>query len=222
MFTPLRSRMTAYVVPATFVSVLGLFALGCNEDISENAIFTDQQALVLRIDEDTKDMSRQVDDVSQTLSRVTRQLEALQRDPIEDDRRTRELEREVMTLNKAVVGFRATIDELLGRIDSQQASIAVLTRRVSSVQAQSRSATDVRPTAASFTQAPSTSKSAADKPAYSRVRTRGSYLLVRVGQSLADIASLTGVSSDALRAANQIPPGREPLPGQQIYVPAGG
>lgn len=222
MFTHLRSRMTAYVVPATLVSVLGLFALGCNEDISENAIFTDQQALVLRIDEDTKDMSRQVDDVSQTLSRVTRQVEALQRDPIEDDRRTRELEREVMNLNKAVVESRATIDELMGRIDSQQASIAELTSKVSLVQARTRSATDVRPTAGSVTQAPSTSRLASNKPASSRVRTRGSYLRVHVGQSLADIAGLTGVSADALRAANQIPPGREPLPGQQIYVPAGG
>jgi len=227
MFTLSKSRMAAYAVPAMATMVLGLSALGCNEDISENAIFTDQQAQVQRIDIDTKEMTRQIEDMSQTLSILTTQVGSIQRDPIEEDRRTHELERQILTLNKAVADSLATIDGLQARVEMQSKDLDKFKEMATSL-AKTRQTVTAAPghtsthtattTAAHSTSAP---KPQAHRPAPTRTKTRGRYHQVLLGQSMADIAGLTGVSSSAIRAANHIPPDSEPLPGQKIFVPAG-
>ncbi|MCB2156821.1 LysM peptidoglycan-binding domain-containing protein [bacterium] len=62
--------------------------------------------------------------------------------------------------------------------------------------------------------------STAPKPAPKPTTPRGHYYTIESGDSLESIAAKNGVSLDALKKANHLPPGARPLKGQRLFIPA--
>lgn len=221
---------------AAFVAV---FLAGCGQKIEKNPVFRDQMRLVDRLDEDTKVLTRQIDEMSLNLKTLRQQVAAVQKNPQAATGQIRQFSQRLASLEKAVATSNQGLSILKAKAEEQDAMIATLTAdqrtavdQFASLQAESRRPS---PQPASSSKQLTSASLPADvttklrgritRSSQSASRRReaplGGYQFVQAGESLQEIASKNRISVGALLAANRIPPGRSLYAGQQIFVPAG-
>lgn len=218
MSTTPRSRFTKFLaLPSLAALSLALtIALGCGADLTTDPLFADQQTKVEQLNEESRVIGMQIRDLNQRLSTLDGRVKNVRRAPEVGNERVRQLERRIQNLEKAVADTSRMVGELQTTLKKQQREGARFASTRTSPR-QSGSAT----TAATLprTSNKTVSRPAAPSPA-PRTSPSGYYYVVKRGEGLISIAESRGLTESRLRTANNIPSGREPMAGQQIYIPA--
>jgi LysM repeat protein len=180
-----------------------VLVLGCGSDLADDPLFNDQQASVQRMDEELRTLRGQVEELNRVMSDLVTELEGFKGAPLSGMETGQRIEQRVEVLETAIRQSNQTLSELRSRLDERPAADTTRTARLAPTNGGERPA-QVRAT-------PKPTPTPTPKPL-------GFYHTVRSGETLSSIAAQHGVSADALRKSNHIPEGREPFPGQQIYV----
>jgi LysM repeat protein len=194
-------------VPAYLHALLAITAplllLGCGSSLADDPLFNDQQASVQRMDEELRTLRGQVEDLNRLMSDMVTELEGFKGSPLTGIETGQRLEQRVEVLETAIRQSNQTLSEIRSQMSERPTGEAARTARLATTNG------GERPVEARATPRPT------PKPTPQPV---GFYYTVRSGETLASIASQHGVSAEKLRKSNHIPEGREPFPGQQIYV----
>lgn len=214
--------------------------LGCGgSDLDEDPLFNDQQAAVQRVDEELKLLRSQVEEMNRAVSNLLTEVENLKGEPLTGSVTGQRLDERVAVLETAIRESNQTLSEVRNDLGMRPASRTA--RAITPVPSRSNDAPDVAPdahaSAGGEDEALETATSAAEPaPAATRVTLQrtpappkptatpkpvpasGFYHIVRHGETLSTIAAQYGVSQDSIRRENRIPEGRQPIPGQQIYI----
>lgn len=199
-----------------------LFAAACGSELADDPLFNDQQAAVLRVDDDLKAVRTQVEDLNRVVSNLVTEVETLKGSPLTGTEGSQRLDQRVEVLESAVRQSNQTLSEMRELLDMK--AVAAPAVAVSGSAANGGSTTRPAPTATPATSkvrtvtVPRPTQTSRPKPASTPKPAAGFYYTVRSGDTLSQIASRNGVSAERLRQENHIPTGREPYPGQQIYI----
>lgn len=221
-----------------------LAAVGCGgSELAEDPLFNDQQAAVQRVDEDLKQLRSQVEEMNRLVSNLLTEVENLKGEPLTGSVAGPRLDERVAVLETAMRESNQTLSEVRNEMGLRAVSSAP--RTVTPAPSRSNDAPDVAPAAsapgssAAESRADAVASSApAPAPAATRVTlqltpappkpaatpkpapkpAQGFYHVVRHGETLSTIAAQYGVSAESIRRENRIPEGRQPIPGQQIYI----
>ena len=130
--------------------------------------------------------------------------------------------KQLRTVQSQVVALEATLGQLQTSVASLSAKVVQQEKELAQAKAESKTvkSTTVAQAAKPATKA-ATPKVAAATPAKKKSTARpGRYYQMKKGETLRDLSTLFKVPETKLRLANGIPPGRNPIEGQSIYVPA--
>lgn len=222
------------------LAAFGLCFAGCSENLADNPLIADQQQSIQRLDERTQDLDKRIEDLNLALTTLNEQLMKAGNTPVAQAQRIAIMEREITNLKNAVQQTSQSLSEMKNRPARRGPSPAEVASaepapeaappaeeleaepRVASVTAKvARRPADLESEEPLRLSAPAVQASSAASGPSDRA-TSGFYYLVQVGESLSSIAKSQQVSIEALRRANNLPDGREPIPGQHIFVPVAG
>lgn len=199
--------LTAFALVAT------VCLAGCGNNLEHDPLFQETFKLVRELNEDSKVMTRRVDDVSMAVTSLRTRVESVQRMPTGSAESLHRVETRVAALEKALVASTRQVALLQTRLEKQA-------KAARAAQAGSGS---IRSTSSDSTEKSSSRRAVVrriDSPKPKPARPRGTYHLVAEGESIEEIARRTSVEPRIIYAANRIPEGRVIFAGQQIFVPA--
>lgn len=207
--------LSSVSVRRTILPLLGISLLclqGCGSDLADDPLFNDQQAAVQRIDEELKTLRSQVEDQNRAVSNLVVAVENLKGEPLTGAEPGQRLEQRVQVLEEAIRKSNQTLGEFREQIDPRSAASTASAARPAATSAPEAASSPAEPSTARVTLRRSPTPSPTPKPA------AGFYYTVRSGDTISAIAERYNVSAEKLRTGNHIPSGREPFPGQQIYI----
>ncbi len=205
-----------------FISIYSLtvFALvatvclaGCGNKLEGDPLFQETFKLVKELNEDSKVMTRRVDDVSMAVTSLRTRVESVQRMPTGSAESLQRVETRVAALKKTLIASTRQVALLQTQLERQ-------TKAARAGQAEDSS---VRSTLSESTENSSSRRAVVkriDAPNPKPAAPRGKYHLVAEGESIEEIARRTSVEPRVIYAANRIPEGRVIYAGQRIFVPA--
>lgn len=186
---------------------------GCGNNLEHDPLFQETFKLVKELNEDSKVMTRRVDDVSMAVTSLRTRVESVQRMPTGSAESLQRVETRVAALEKALVASTRQVARLQTQLETQ----AKAARAARSDSASIRSISSESPGKSSGRRV---AVKRIDSPKPQRARLRGTYHLVAEGESIEEIARRTSVEPRIIYAANRIPEGRLVYAGQRIFVPA--
>lgn len=218
MSTTPRSRFTiSLALPSlAALSVALMLTLGCGVDLTTDPLFADQQTMVQQLDEESRVIGMQIKDLNQRVSTLDGRVKNVRRNPEAGNERVHQLERRIQNLEKAVADTSRMVGEMQTALKKQQREGARFASANPSPRTSEPSSATTAPPRVSGRVAPRTSNTSTAL----RKSPAGYYYVVKQGEDLINIAESRGLSETRLRTANNIPSGREPMAGQQIYIPA--
>lgn len=192
-------------------------SIGCGSDLADDPLFNDQQAAVQRIDDDLNVLRTQVEDLNRGMNDLMTEMENLKGEPLTGNVAGQRLEQRVEVLETAIRESNQALSEIrneMSELENKLASAPSSPPRTESRQAESASASSSRVT---LKRTPTPSKPE-PTPRPTPEPKQGFYHTVESGETVASLAERFNVSEESIRKANHIPEGRNPLPGQQIYI----
>lgn len=212
---PARRFLFSCLALPLFVSV------GCGSDLADDPLFNDQQAAVQRMDDDLGVLRSQVEDLNRGMNDLLTEVENLKGEPLTGNVSGQRLEQRVEVLEAAIAEYNQALSKIRSEVSDMEDAVASAPTRPS---APSRPAS-VRSESTASSSVPSSSRVTLTRtPAPSKPeptptpRPQGFYHTVQTGETVAALAGRFGVSEASIRKANHIPEGRNPYPGQQIYI----
>ena len=241
-------KLRSVINRSACLTVIGLFAgglalTGCNPALEDSQLFKDfthQQKVTEQLGEDTKVISRQVKDVSQSIARLTSEVDKL-RAAVEEGaaggggalaKRVGLLENSLNVTNRSLAALGKQLKE-----NEEKANKIATARRPAPKKESEKTLAAATPnseeTAKTDPEKPATAGTKRTtlvklEPIANRVKidpppapepARGKYYRVRLGDTAEEIAARHGISAGKLRNANRIPEGTQPLAGVRIFVP---
>lgn len=208
------------------------FLVGCGERLDKNPLFKDQMRITERLEEDAKATTWQLEELTVEIKNVKQQVAALGRGgPQAIPAQLKLLEDRVAAIEAGLAESKIQIAVLAGggaqkrvvkrdaeknQSEGERAAEASAAEVPQMPKSQEVAAAELKPkTQSARARVSPTPQTAAERPV-----PRGFYHHVRNGETFELIAERNRIPVDSLLAANRIPPGRNLLPGQQIYVPA--
>lgn len=230
-------------VPASIAALAAFFQFGCGSDLADQPLFKDQLKLVQRMDEDTKAIHRQVEDMGVTIAELQKQVREARISPAGDDPRITQLETKLSEVERTLISLqgakvaglakaakRAPEPAAAAPADPAIEAMAALAEKASSGSAVAEAkpkehaqkpATEIADAAPAEKQArvAPVSKAPASKP--QTVLTAGFYHLVQAGETADSLAKRYGIKTKSLIDANngRLASNRPLRAGQQIFVP---
>ncbi|GEM_PF-6870771 len=205
-----------WALGATFC---GALLAACGPEVAKNPAFVAHQRAVERLGEESKAVTRQIEDLTVSVSNLERQMND-PRSPIRgQDNRLKALEQRMLTLEGTIEESSRALHELRGQIDALGRS------RVAGRSGEGEASGPVGASGrerAMLTRVTRSGEMPGEEAAgltSEQQPTRGFYHAIREGETLEEIARQHNVPLEALRRANRIPEGRVVLAGQQIFVP---
>lgn len=217
MLVPVPARRFLYACLALplFVSV------GCGSDLADDPLFNDQQATVQRIDDDLGVLRSQVEELNRGMNDLLTEVENLKGEPLTGNVSGQRLEQRVEVLEAAIGEYNQALSKIRNEVSEMEDAVASAPSRPS---APSRSSSAESESASASASGSSSSRvtltrtPAPSKPAPTATPAQGFYHTVQSGETVASLAERFNVSETSIRKANHIPEGRNPFPGQQIYI----
>lgn len=190
-------------------------SVGCGSDLADDPLFNDQQAAVQRIDDDLGVLRSQVEDLNRGMNDLLTEVENLKGEPLTGNASGQRLEQRVEVLETAIGEYNQALSKIRSEFNDMEEAVASAPSRP--VAAPSESATPPASSSSrvTLTRTPAPSQAT---PAPTPKPAQGFYHTVQSGETVAALAERFGVSEASIRKANHIPEGRNPLPGQQIYI----
>lgn len=228
-----RTRAQSLLLSTPLPLFLAALVLnGCGENIERNPTFRKQVKTIERLDEDSKVLGRQVEDVTISLTTLRREMRDLKKAPQLGggalqamDARFDALENQMKASNKAMSAIQAQLNDLKKRPTQfasntkPKASRSSSGKRIAKASDLSERLEEPEAPSARTARASLSRSRRSSRIVEEPFIPRGFYHLVLRGETVGDIARQHGLASQAILVANRIPNGREPFAGQQIYIP---
>lgn len=240
---PLLDCVRRFAILPAAVACVSLW--GCGQRLDKNPLFQDQLHITERLDEDSKAMSRQVDELALDIRTIKQQMTGVAKAPQLQAAQLRSYEDRIAQLEKTVADSTAQLAALNTRAHEPKAAPVPAANLKEPVLEKPKSETpkeniaDAKPTKSKVVGVSSTSSNLSTPSTKSlstapkgkitksasgtdeRAPAGGFYYNVQRGETFELIAQKNKIGVNTLLTANRIPPGKSLLAGQQIYVPAG-
>ncbi len=212
------SRHSGLAVSLILTAPLAFLA-GCGSSIEDNPMFKDQQKIVARLDDDTKTIARQVEDMSLAISSLKQEIKESKNGPKADAQTVQNFDQRLKALEHGLNETTTLLSSIEGKIKNSSGSAGQMVASASSGPKKDLGHEDTAPVTSADKSKRSAQPRTVPDEASAPSKSRGSYYTVQAGDSADKIASSHKISVNDLLAANGIPQGGRILTGQRLYVP---
>jgi LysM repeat protein len=209
----MKQRMLRWISLPAAMPAFALIVAGCGDAIENNPLFKDQQKIVARLDDDTKAMGRQVEDLAMTIETMKQVVSELKHSPHASLEGMKEFDGRLRAVETSMAEIDGMVKEKIMNLAKLELEFQDKMEKVRTV-----AASRVESAPAPTVTARVTKSSSIPEPA--PIQPRGVYYKVKQGDTPETIAQANQISVGELLAANGIPQGGRLLAGQRIYVPA--
>lgn len=171
----------------------GILFVSCSQSPEQNPVIQEKFQKIADLSEEVDQLKAKMKDIQNDIDTIHQDLTTLKQMPKAAEISGAEME-----------GLKTQITQVTGEISTLQNELSKL----------KSSGTSVRKTDTT------TAKTAAPVKEEVSARQPGQYYTVQQGDTLKKIAEKFSTTPEAVRKANSIPEGKEPLSGQKIFVPA--
>ncbi len=201
---------------ALSIAATGVVLTGCGSSVEDNQLFKDQQKIVARLDDDYKAMGRQVEDFGMTMETIKQDIREIKANPQAANINLKDFDQRIKTLETTVAGIQDSVKDRIMNLAKNEIK-ENSTKEEGEVKGADKPA-EAKP--ASRTVQGKISKSS-EKPATATLTaSKGSYYVVKSGDTVEKVAAARGISAKALLDANHLPAGAKLFAGQRVFVPA--
>lgn len=214
----LRSLIPSFALAAALV--------GCGDKLDQNPLFRDQQNIVARLEDESKSVGRQVEDVNLTVAQIKQDVREMKNTP-GGGQVSADLAARLQEIQDALRDNTTRLAQLEIRMNKEGRAAAATTVSAKAAEKTEKAVARADAKATESGKGAAGTKvvktSSASSSSSSEAKSKGKYYVVQDGDSAEQIAKKHHVTVTLLMTANGIPGGRQVkfAAGQRIFVPAG-